>query len=181
MCSQQENSGTQTLANSATVRLATSYWGILIHMTRITSLRWQHFQSGSCLKCPINLAEFCLRSNVCNQFSADCTSGKLTDTIDGAHTHLSVRRLGASVDRQRYLQVWYSLQTFVLGNHKFLQTANKHGLLHASNIRRQFRRATDNSHWHHASHSLHTSDDLVLFLTTIFKHRLMNYSARAYY
>jgi len=72
------------------------------------------------------------------------------------------------------------LNLFVLGNHKCLQPANKHGFLHTSNIRRQFRRATDKSHWHHASHSLYSLGDLVLFLTVTFKHRLMNYIARAY-
>lgn len=116
--SQLESSCTRTLANSVTVRLATSYWGILIHMTRITSLRWPHFWSGSCLKCTTNLAEFCLRSKVCNHFSANCTSRKLTENIDGAHTHFSVRRLGHQLtDTDNY-------RFGVLCTHSFSETTN---------------------------------------------------------
>jgi hypothetical protein len=123
MWSQQETPGAPTLANSANVRLATSYWVILIHMTRITSLRRPHFRSGSCLKCPINLDEFCLRSNVCNQFSADCTSRKLTDNIDGAHIHLSVRRLGLQLtDRDMY-------RFDILCTHLFSETTNAYNPL----------------------------------------------------
>ena len=179
MCNQQETSGPQTPANSATVRLATRYWGIFIHTIRITSLRWPHIWSGRCLKCPIHLAEFCLRSNVCQSIFCRLYFWK-ADWQYWWSPHSSFSsKVRASVDRQIYLEFWCSLYTLVLANHKCLQPANKNGLLHASNLRRRFRHATDNPHWHHATHSLYSSADLVLFLTITFKHPLMNYSARA--
>jgi len=173
MCSQQENSGPQPLlilrpcASQPTTEGSWLPWHELRPCVDNTS-NWQlsemPYQSSRVLSTFQSL-----QSIFCRLFFWKCD----WQYWWSPHTSFS-SKVGASVDRQRYLQVSCSLYTFVLGNHKCLQPANKYGLLHASNIRRQFRRATDNSHWHHASHSFYSSADLVLFLILTFKHCLMN-------
>jgi hypothetical protein len=69
-----------------------------------------------------------LCSKVCNQFSADFTSGTLTDNIDVAHIHLSLRRLRLQLRDRNTYRFDVLLHTFVLGNLIRLQPAHKQGL-----------------------------------------------------